>query len=171
MYEFASPLDEATIRWEDKNVILRDRSLVGVVTGKAIATHIADLCKLPIKAPTVRRVDPGDEDLSYTEDALAAMDRGGTLLTLYRPEVPTTVIIHEMAHLLVTDPLDYLEGRKPQELEMHGPIWLTNYLWLLDRLMGPGYNTFYLRSTMPAELQPDKLPFHPIIWGQPRVGL
>jgi hypothetical protein len=132
---------------------------------------VVELLGLPCKAPTVRRVDKGDPDIAYVHGALAGMDQDGTMIYFYKPTLPTTVVLHELAHLTVTDPLDHMELRKPEEGSDHGPIWLGNYLWLLDKLMGPSYNSFYLRNTMPALMQPQALPFHPIIWGKPKVGL
>jgi hypothetical protein len=156
----------AVYRWEDEHVMARDRVRIDPTTAQAVLTHAWQLCRLPGKPITVRYVPKDDPE--YRGDVWASCGHG--VMRIFKP--PTTaVILHELCHALTDDPLDQLELRKPTEVDAHGPVWLSNYIWLLDRLMGPGYNTFYLRSTMPLELGPQVLPYYPTIWGKTRLDL
>lgn len=135
---------------------------------KAVVGHVWQLAGLPGKPLEVVLV--GKDHPEYIPGPLAYWDSLNLFIGLQR-DCSTVVVLHEMAHVLTENPLDGLELRPLVEREMHGPVWLQNFLWLLDRCMGSAYNGFYLRSTMPALLSPMTIPMHPKIWGEDRRDL
>ena len=166
--QFTTALERETNAWDHRHVIGRDPRALSVPEAEAVCAHVWPLCRMPGRPPSVRSIEPQHPD--YIQGAWAYVDGPTGVMTLQRP-VGTAVILHEMAHQLTDDPMNRLELRALVEPEMHGPVWLSNYLWLLDRLMGPAYNTFALRAAMTPAMRPMELPYHPVIWGEPRVGL
>lgn len=166
-----SAWDNAVNNWEHPTVHWRDPRPVSVAEAQGILAHVYQLAGIPERPAHVTMV-PDRDSPDYTPDTLAYVNGEGTQMVLVRPErCSTSVVLHEAAHLLTEDPLDRLECRQPVEPLIHGPIWLSNYLWLLHKLMGPSFNTFYLRGTMPAALNPAAINFYPTIRGKPRSDL
>lgn len=156
--------------WEDDYVMRPDHSRVDLPAAKAIVAHVWAMAGIPDRPPLVE-FNLDHDSAGYVAGAAAYVSHDHMRLCIQVPAPKTTLLLHECAHLLVDDPLAVMELRKPAEHEFHGPVWLTNYLWLLHKLMGPSYNGFYLRSTLPAAVRDWSLPFHPIIRGTPRGDL
>ena len=169
MVTLTSSWEKAVVRWECAHVDPMDRSRVCARVAAAVAQHALSLAQVPHKAPVVTYVGP--DDPGYIAGAAAAMYPDGLRMDIFQREVRTSTVLHEIAHLLTEDPLDCMELRRLNERPMHGPLFLQNYLWLLGRLMGPAYNPFYLRGTMPAVLSPGAIPLHPCVWGRQRTDL
>jgi hypothetical protein len=147
-------------KWEWTYVHHRDTRVVSVDEARGIIGYVYGLLGLT-HPPLVRQV-PKDE-VGYVSGAMATMSN--TAMNLMGP-VTTSIILHEISHILTDDPLDSMELRPLVERESHGPIFLTNFLFLLDKLMGPSFNQFYLRSTLPPYLAA-KLKWHMTVWGKP----
>lgn len=169
MVKFTNQWERDVAAWTARHVKARDGSRVDARVATAVTAHAVELARLPQRAPSVTYVGP--DDAGYVYGALASISYDGLHIALHEPVVTTSTVLHEVAHLLTDDPLAWMESKRVNEQPMHGPLFLANYLWLLGRLMGPAYNPFYLRSTMPARLCPHTIPYHPVIWGQPRSDL
>lgn len=167
MVTFTDPMERVVLDWETRHVDPRDRSRVDVRVARAVLTHVWAVLGMPCNPPVLTSLRP--QDAGYVLGALAFVDADGTHIVMQKPELATSVILHEIAHCMTDDPLGSMEHRRPVEREMHGPLWLTNYLWLLDRFMGPVYNTFHMRATLPPQTDGWSIPFHPIVWGKARV--
>ena len=162
--------ERAVCVWENTVV---DRGTARDLTqreAEGVLRHVWELCRMPGNPPSVQWVTDRDSE-KYLPGAMAYVDSATAGSIVLQCGGTTQTVLHEVAHVLTDDPLDIMEIRCVAEHEMHGRLWLANYLWLLDRLMGPGYNTFYLRSKMPRVLRPNDIPFYPVIWGKPRPGL
>ncbi len=164
--QLLTPEEKACNSWEWPHVHNRDASRLDLTTVRAVCLHVWSLAQMPGRPPLAVQVGPDDQEyipgaFAYVEDSRLCVQR----------TLSTTMVLHELSHVLTDDPLDALEMRAPVESEMHGPVFLQNYLWLLGRLMGPLFNPFRMRATMPAILKPAALPLHPVIRGVPRSDL
>jgi hypothetical protein len=146
--------------WEWTHVHRRDTRKVSVDEARGVISHVYSLLGLA-HPPLVRAISKDHDD--YISGATAYMGRAQ--MTLQGP-VSTSVLLHELAHAITEDPLDRMELRPLVERESHGPIFVTNFLFLLDKLMGPSFNQFYLRSTLPPYIAA-KLKWHMTVWGKP----
>ncbi len=138
-----TPRERAVCQWESA-LDSRDTRTVDLPTARAVVQHVWREYGLPGGAPNV--VELFDKDAEgYISGAWASM--GPTCMTLYKP-CNTVTLLHELAHAMCEDPLDQLELRPAAEREMHGDIWLSIYVDLLDRFMGPSFNKGYLMATL-----------------------
>lgn len=167
MVTYTNPVERKLAEWESRHVAPRDRSRIDLNVSRAVLSHVWEVLRMPNNPPVMTRLGP--DDPGYCAGAQAYVDADGTHIVMQRPTLATRVILHEIAHCMTDDPLGSMEHRRPIEREIHGEIWLTNYLWLLDRFMGPLYNTFHMRSTLPPECAAWSIPYHPIVWGKARV--
>lgn len=168
MVKFETKQEAALSKWDHECVFPRDRSALGLPQIKAVVGHTWELFQLK-RPPAVVQVTPDDK--GYTHGALAWVAHDCLTMGVQQPTLATSMVLHEVAHAVLEDPLARLEMRKPVEREIHGPLWLANYLFLLDRLMGPLYNQFHVRSTLPPEVRGWTIPYHPTVRGQPRGDL
>lgn len=166
-FEITTKRERELNRWEWVNVHARDTKPVSCAVANAVLQHVWGLLGVPGKPPLAELVPATSPD--YIGGCTASVN--ATKFSVYRPhELTTTVVLHELAHLITDDPLDELERKPYAEREMHGRLFLANFVFLLDRFMGPAFNQFYLRGTMPASLSAD-LPWHATVWGVAKPGL
>lgn len=168
MIQYLSKEERELNRWDHQQPLARDRSALPLPHVKAVVTHVWDMVQLK-RPPAVVHLTP--DDARYVAGALAWVSHDCLTMAIQAEQVSTAVVLHEMAHAILDDPLDALELRSPAERAMHGPLWLANYLFLLDRLMGPLYNQFHMRSTLPDAVRGWRIPYHPTVRGKPRVDL
>lgn len=168
MIQYLTKEERAVNQWDNRFSIARDRSALPLPHVKAVVTHVWDMVQLK-RPPAVVQLTP--DDALYVAGASAWVSHDCLTVAIQAPQVSTAVVLHEMAHAILEDPLDALELRSPAERAMHGPLWLANYLWLMGRLMGPLYNPFHMRGTLPPQVSQWTIPWHPTVHGKARADL
>jgi hypothetical protein len=161
--------ERAAHKWECTYVHPLDPHPVGDAVVRGICAHVWQLYRLPDAPPIVRRVGPNEP--GYISGALASVSVDGCYMDLYSPKVTTVIVLHELAHSLTEDPLDRMELRALNEREVHGALFLGNFLDLLDRLMGPRFNKLRLMHTLVSSGVPVRPGWAPVIRGQIRGDL
>jgi hypothetical protein len=139
----ASPRDRAVYDWEARVVRCAGDQRISVEVADGIVRYVYGELGVP-HPPTARMaVDRWERD-KYA--GAWAVSEPTAIVFVHQPT--TSVVLHEIAHALTENPLDTIEKRKLVETETHGDVWLSNYVGLLGKLMGPRYNRPYLMSTL-----------------------
>lgn len=168
MIQYLTKEERELNRWDHQQPLARDRSALPLPHVKAVVAHVWQMVQLK-RPPAVIQLGPDDE--GYVKGATAWVSHDCLTMAIQAPQVSTVMVLHELAHAILEDPLDRLELRPLAEREMHGPLWLANYLFLLDRLMGPLYNQFHMRGTLPPQVSQWTIPWHPTVHGKARADL
>ena len=134
--------ERALAGWEQTVLDANDRKLLGDAEAAAVIKYVWQQLGLT-HPPVYRRLNK--DDAGYVEGAWAVWT--GTSVTAMAP-CNTVTLLHELAHGLTEAGLDQLELRRLREREMHGNIFLANYVHLLDKFMGPKFNKPYLMHTL-----------------------
>lgn len=166
--KFTTLAERELNHWDNVHVHGPDRSKLPLPQVKAVVGYVWEMMQLK-RPPCVEYRTP--DDAGYIPGAAAWVSHDCLNMVVQQAATPTVTVLHELAHAVLEDPLEVMEQRSLAEREMHGPLWLANYLFLLDRLMGPLYNQFYMRSSLPAAVRAWRIPYHPTVRGKPRVDL
>lgn len=165
---FQNQEERALAWWEDNHIMPRDRSALSVPEVRAVVAHVWSMVGLR-RPPAVVNIRPGEA--GYVPEALAWCSHDCLTIAFQTAKPKTLYVLHELSHAILEDPVDVLELRKPVERAMHGPLWLGNYVWLMGRLMGPLFNPFHVRGTLPPEVRGWSIPWHPTVRGRARPDL
>ncbi len=138
-----TPRERALNRWEYAVVDAEDCRRISTEEAAAVLNHVWQLYGMPNKPPVPRVIGPDQDD--YIPGCAASVSP--TSFKIYGP-INTVTVLHEAAHLMTEDPLDRMERRRLAEREIHGDLWLSLYVELLDRLMGPKFNRLRLMATL-----------------------